>query len=98
MAQKRDERVVKAVEELKKAGVKTLRNEEWEIEDGVVLKERRIYVPEGELRGEIIWLHHDTPVGGHGGRWKTTELVTRNYWWPGVIKEMGRYMEECDAC
>ena len=98
MAQKRDERVVKAVEELKKAGVKTLRNEEWEIEDGVVLKERRIYVPEGELRGEIIWLHHDTPVGGHRGRWKTTELVTRNYWWPGVIKEMGRYMEECDTC
>jgi len=53
-AQKEDERVVKAVEELKKAGVKTLRDEEWEIEDGIVLKEGRIYVPEGELRGEII--------------------------------------------
>jgi len=67
-AQKEDERVVKAVEELKKAEVKTLRNEEWEIEDGIVLKEGRIYVPEGELKGEIIRLHHDTPVGGHGGR------------------------------
>jgi len=53
-AQERDERVVKAVEDLKKAGVKTLRDEEWEIEDGVVLKEGRIYVPEGELRGEVI--------------------------------------------
>jgi len=53
-AQKGDEKVVKAVEELKKAGVKTLRDEEWEIEDGVVLKEGRIYVPEGELKGEII--------------------------------------------
>jgi len=78
-AQEGDERVVKAVEELKKAGVKTLRDEEWEIEDRIVLKEGRIYVPEGELRGEVIQLHHDTPVGGHGGRWKTTELVTRNY-------------------
>jgi len=67
-AQKGDEKVVKAVEELKKAGVKMLRDEEWEIEDGIVLKEGRIYVPEGELRGEIIQLHHDTPVGGHGGR------------------------------
>jgi len=66
--QKGNERVVKAVEELKKAGVKMLRDEEWEIEDGVVLKERRIYVLEGELRGEIIQLHHDIPVGGHGGR------------------------------
>jgi len=52
--QERDKRVVKAIEELKKAGVKTLRDEEWKIEDGVVLKEGRIYVPEGELRGEVI--------------------------------------------
>jgi len=66
--QEGDERVVKAVEELKKAGVKTLRDEEWEIEDGVVLKEERIYVLEGELRREVIQLHHDTPVGEHGGR------------------------------
>jgi len=97
-AQEGDEKVVKAVEELKKAGVKTLRDEEWEIEDGVVLKEGRIYIPEGELRGEIIRLHHDTPVGGHGGRWKTTELVTRNYWWPGVTKEVGKYVDGYDAC
>jgi len=46
--------VVKAVEELKKARVKTLRDKEWKIEDRVVLKERRIYMLEGELRGEII--------------------------------------------
>jgi len=97
-AQEEDERVVKAVEELKKAGVKTLKDEEWKIEDGVVLKEGRIYVLEGELRREVIQLHHDTPVGGHRGRWKTTELVTRNYWWPGVTKEVGRYVNECDAC
>jgi len=97
-AQEGDERVVKAIEELKKAGVKTLRDEEWEIEDGVVLKEGRIYVLEGELRGEVIQLHHDTPVGGHRGRWKTTELVTRNYWWPGVTKEVGKYVDGCNAC
>ena len=53
-AQEGDKKVVKAVEELKKAGVKTLKDEEWEIEDGVVLKEGRIYVPEGELRREVI--------------------------------------------
>jgi len=55
-------------------------------------------VPEGELRGEIIQLHHNTPVGGHRGRWKTAELVVRNYWWPGVTKEVERYMDGCDTC
>jgi len=92
-----DKKVVKAVEELKKAGVKTLRDKEWEIEDGVILKEGRIYMPEGKLRGKVIRLHHDTLVGGHKGRWKMTELVTRNYWWPGVTKEVGRYVDGYNA-
>jgi len=96
--QEGDERVVKAVEELKRAGIKTLKDEEWEIEDGIVTKEGKIYVPEGELRGEIIRLYHDTLVEEHGGRWKTAELVARNYWWPGVTKEVGKYMDGCNAC
>ena len=61
------------------------------------MKEGRIYIP-GELRGEIIWLHYDTPVGGHRGRWKIAELVARNYWWLGITKEVGRYVEGCNAC
>jgi len=31
-----------------------------------VMKEEQIYVPEGELRGEVIQLHHDTPVDVRG--------------------------------
>ena len=68
-ARDKDEEVIKVVEEMKKAGVKTLRDEEWQIEEGLVLKEGRIYVLKDEkLRVEIIWLHHDTPVAGHGGQ------------------------------
>jgi len=26
------------------------------------------------------------------------ELVTRNYWWPGVIREVKRYVEGYDQC
>ena len=63
----KDEEVIKAVEEIKKVGVKMLRNEEWKIEKGLGLKERRVYVPKDEkLRVEIIWLHHDTLITGHG--------------------------------
>jgi len=72
--QERDKTVAKVVEELKRAGIKILKNEEWEIEDGIVIKEGRRYMPEEELRGEIIQLHHNTPVEGHGGRWKMTVL------------------------
>jgi len=67
-ARDKDEEVIKVVEEMKKAGVKMLRNEEWQIEEELVLKEGRVYVPKDEkLRIEIIQLHHDTPIAGHGG-------------------------------
>ncbi len=26
------------------------------------------------------------------------ELVTKNYWWPGVIRNIGRYVEGCNLC
>ena len=65
---------------------------------GVVIKKGQIYMLEGELRGEVIQLHHNTPVEGHGRRQKTTELVTRNYQWLGVTKEVGKYVDRCDAC
>ena len=79
-ARSKDEEVVRLVEEIKKAKVKKLRGEEWKIEGDLVIKERKIYVLKNvELKAEIIWLHHDVPVAGHGGCWKTVELVTRNY-------------------
>ena len=94
----RDDKVMKAVEEMKQAGVKMLRDEEWHQEDGLMLKEGKVYVPKDKkLRVEVIRLHHNTPVKGHGGQWKTAELVTRNFWWPGVTREVKWYVEGCDA-
>ena len=76
----KDNEVVKAVEEIKQAGVKMLKDEEWREVDGIMYKERKVYVPKDNiLRAEIIRLHHNTPVGGHGEQWKIVELVTRNF-------------------
>ena len=98
-ARSKDEEVVRIVEEMKKAKVKAIQREEWRIERELVLKEGKIYVlKDEELRVEIIWLYHDVPAAGHRGKWKTVELVTRNYWWPGVTREVGQYVEECDLC
>ena len=98
-ARSKDKDVVRIVEEMKKANVKELQGNEWQMEEDLVLKEEKVYVPKDEeLRVGMIWLYHDVPAVGHGGRWKTVELVTRNYWWPGVTKNVGRYVEGCDLC
>ena len=65
----KDNEVVKVVEEMKQAGVKMLRDEEWREVDGIISKERKVYVlKDDKLRTEIIRLHHDILVGGHGGQ------------------------------
>jgi len=64
-----------------------------------VLKEGKIYVPKDEeLRAEIIQLHHDVPTAGYRGQWKTVELVTRNYWWLGITRDVRKYVEGYDLC
>ena len=76
----KDDEVVKVVEEIKRAGVKMLRDKEWREVDSIIYKEEKVYVSKDDrLRAEIIRLHHNIPVGGHRGQWKTVELVTRNF-------------------
>jgi len=51
-----------------------------------------------KLRAKIIRLYYDMPIEDHEGQWKTVELVTRNFWWSRVTKEVKQYVEGCDAC
>jgi len=63
----KDNKVIKVVKEMKQAGVKMLKDEEWREVDGIMYKEEKIYILKNEkLRAEIIWLHYDMPVGRHG--------------------------------
>ena len=80
-ARSKDKDIVRVVEEMKKAKVKKLQGNKWQIEEDLVLKKGKMYVPKNEkLRIEIIQLHHDVLAAGYGGQWKMVELVTRNYW------------------
>jgi len=58
-----------------------------------------VYVPKNNiLRAEIIRLYHDILVKEHRGQWKTVELVTQNFWWPGVTKEVKQYIKKYNSC
>ena len=66
-ARDKDEEVVRVVEKIKKAEVKMLWGEEWQVEEDLILKKSKVYVPKDKgLRTEIIQLHHDTLIAEHG--------------------------------
>jgi len=98
-ARSKGEEVVRVVEKMKKAGVKVLQGDKWQIDGELVLKKGKVYVSKDKkLKGGDNQLHHDVSVAGYRGRWKTIELVTRNYWWLGVTRDVGKYVEGCDIC
>jgi len=56
------------IEEMKQADIKILRNEEWQEENRLMLKDRKIYIPKDKkLRTKVIWLYYDTLVERHRG-------------------------------
>jgi len=51
------------VEKIKKAEIKVLWNNKWQIENKLVLKEEKVYILKNEsLRLEIIWLCYNIPI------------------------------------
>ena len=58
----------------------------------------KIYVPGSELHCQILTFCHVSKLAGHPGRWKTLELVSRNYWWPQMSRYIGKYGSTCDMC
>lgn len=75
------------------------KEKEWTEKDGPILWQNRVYaLPNRHLRKEIILLHHNTKSSGHPGRYKTTELILRSYWWPRIHADVKQYVNSCDIC
>ena len=42
--------------------------------------------------------YHDSVLAGHPGRWKTLELISQNYYWVNMTKEINQYVDSCLTC
>src|SRR5258705_285136 len=59
----------------------------------------KVYVLDNpQLCHNLVHAHHSAAVAGHPGRWKTLELVSQNYWWPGLSRYITKFVAGCDAC
>jgi len=77
--------VTKDYKSLLKSGSREFKKslQDWNYENRLLLYKEKIYIPhsvEDTLQQQIIQMHHNLPSTRHPGRWKTYELVSRNYW------------------
>ena len=83
--------------ELQGSSARSVKSAEWSLSNGLLYFWGKIYVLDtSDLCRRIIALSHDSRLAGHSRRWKTLELVSRNYWWPQMSTYVGRYVSTCD--
>ncbi|QRW22529.1 Retrotransposable element Tf2 protein [Rhizoctonia solani] len=72
---------------------------DYEMEAGLLFYQGRIVVPDvGTLRTDLLRIFHDSPLAGHLGRQRTLELVSRNYYWPGIRADTYWHVDSCKTC
>jgi hypothetical protein len=58
----------------------------------------QVEVTDDSEKLEILQSRHDSPAAGHPGQEKTYDLVTRNFWWPGIREYIKNYVRSCEVC
>ena len=58
---------------------------------------QRVYIPEAQRQG-ILEKYHDLPSAGHQGNGLTLELISRRYYWPGLTRDVERWVRSCYTC
>ena len=76
-----------------------LDRELWDDNDGLLTYDSRVYVPSNLiLRRTITQAYHDTATAGHPGQFKTGELISHDFYWPGLYSFIFSYIRGCSQC
>ena len=68
-------------------------------EDGLLTYKGRIYIPNvADLRRVVMDEIHQAPYSGHPGYQKTIATARKQYFWPGMKKDMAEYISRCMKC
>jgi len=72
---------------------------QWKVVAGVLTYEGMIDISAiDSLCGKVISLFHYIPESGHFGALKTTELVSRDFYWPVMDSCVNKYVSSCKVC
>jgi hypothetical protein len=79
--------------------VREITIEECSAEDGQLYSRGKRYVPEDiQLRRWLIEEYHNTPLAGHPGRSKTFDLLSQQYYWKEMRRQVDRYVRNYAEC
>jgi Integrase zinc binding domain len=68
------------------------------LRDGLLFRDRALFIPSGPLRDVILNDHHDAPVAGHRSDQKPIRSINLSHYWPSLRKDIIDYIRSCEKC
>ena len=68
-----------------------------ELKFGRLMCENKFYVSV-QKRESVLFSCHKSPMAGHLGIKNTFERISEHLWWPGMRKDVERYVSTCSQC
>lgn len=70
----------------------------FKYKDNLLFFEECLFIPKGSTRMCVLQIHHDFPTIAYFGFNKTLELLSRDFWWPKMWKDVKTFVLSCDTC
>jgi hypothetical protein len=92
--------LAKKIRDTSKKAISTQKfSKDYHIEKGIIYHGTQIYIPDDKhLRVEILQENHDHTYSGHLGVDKTYNLILKDYYWPGLQKNVMEFIKTCELC
>lgn len=72
---------------------------DYKLQEGVLLYKGRLVIPYNPgIKLKLLKYLHDDPTAGHGGLLKTLHKAYKDFFWPGMKKDIGSYIQSCTVC
>ena len=80
---------------------KCLTHKSWEryyIKDAYLMRANKLCIPKSSLRLLLLQEAHGGGLMGHFGRDKTFAMLSKNYFWPKMFRDVSRFTNRCSTC
>lgn len=68
------------------------------LNDRLYYRGRMVIPDHDELKIKLLRHTHNSPVGGHPGRTRTLDILSRHYYWPKMYETVRRFVSSCHTC
>ena len=67
-------------------------------QEGLLFKGNQLCIPKFSMRDNLLNENHSGGLAGHFGHDKTFSQLSSSYYWPGMRKEVIKFVNRCRIC